>query len=114
MRITARPETMPGETPMPVNRVTTSQGVAFFPEPRGDQGDERLHGVALVSTVGGDRDRRPTGGGEQQDAHDALAVHFARVPGDSHVRLEPGRKVDESCRGPRVHAQLVYDSHGTG
>ena len=55
--------------------------------------------------------RRPARRRQQQDAHDALAVHLARVARHADVRLEPRRQVHELRRGARVHAELVHDGH---
>src|SRR5439155_17459043 len=51
---------------------------------------------------------------EEEDAHDALAVHLAPIARDAHVRLEARRQVNELGRRARVHSQLVDDRYGTG
>ena len=102
----AGPTAMPAETPMPVRRST------FLPKSDLDQLRQRVDGRLLVGAVGGDRDRRAARRRQQQNSHDALAVHHLRVAADADLRLEARRQVDEPRRGPRVQPELVDDGDG--
>ena len=53
----------------------------------------------------------PARRGQQQKAHDALAVHLPALPRHLHPRLKPRGQVHELRRRPRVHAELVHDGH---
>ena len=83
----------------------------ILPETRVDQLRQRLDRLALIGALGRDGDGRSARGREQENPHDALAVHLPGLARDPHVRLKPGRQMDEFRRRARVHAELVHDRH---
>src|SRR2546430_1264649 len=128
IRITARPATMPGDTPIPVRRIMSSprlvrrrdpvltalwsagrRRVRRLTEAGGDQRRERLDRIAFVGAVRPDRDRRSSRRRKQQNSHDALAVDLAFGARDADARLEAGGEVDEPRRRACVDAPLIHD-----
>ena len=85
---------------MPLRRIT-----GRLVESALDQRAQRRDRRRLVRAVGGDPDRAALRRGQQQQAHDALAVHFALAARDADVRGEPAGGVDELRRRARVQAR---------
>src|SRR5262249_25533647 len=73
------------------------------------EGAERGDRLAFVRAVCRNADGASPRGGEQQQAHDALAVDFPLAPRDADVRRERAGRVDELRRGPRVQPERVLD-----
>src|SRR5262249_37974130 len=117
MRMTAVPATTPGETPMPLRRRMSARsrrgGGGLLAKAGAHERHQRLDGGCLVDAFGADANGRAARRGEQQDPHDALAVHLARIARHPHLRLITRREVDELRGGACVHAELVDDDDVT-
>ena len=71
LRTSALPTPMPGDTPSPVRRMATSS------KPRSTSALSAVDAPLLVGAVRRERDRAALRRAEQQQPHDALAVHLA-------------------------------------
>jgi hypothetical protein len=97
----------PGDTPIPRRVLPVA---AINPRRTGiDQLGERRDGGLLVVTVDDDLQGRPLGRGEQENAHDALAVDAHVTATDRDLTRELTGTAHELRRRARMEPELVLD-----
>src|ERR1700680_2435707 len=110
---------MPPDTPIPwmVKEQVAAAGLMVTVSPAlvelvDEQLLDRRERGFLVGALGLQLDRRAQARGEHHHAHDALGVHAPALALDPDAALEPGRRLGELRRGPRVQPELVGDRDG--
>src|SRR5258708_11739814 len=78
-------------------------------EARGNQHEQRLHGLLRVLAVRPDPNRRAALGGQGHHAEDALPVHDGAVFVHFDCRLEFVRHLHELSARSNVHAERIHD-----